>query len=450
MRPRRLIPLILLLVVIIGLVWVIRARRGAAAAAANPIVLCPGPDAYGYTCTSGAGYAYIDATHDTFLYRDDGVITLELPFPFTFYGTTYTEVNASSNGNLQFATRNTAYQNSCLSLPIPAAAEGEEPTPGQVVAYMGDMIAPYWMDLDLTFYGYLETEVVGEAPNRIFVIEWDNIPPYQGRPEDGVTFAVQLFEGSNDIVFLYQDVTSVRSNGRVAAVLLQSERQGLGIQYSCNQPAIADLSAIQFPHPLDPANDWGIPPDGTTARGNSGPLLLKPDAAALLDALNRSQNPQARLIELRHQWASQNPPRLGQWLWHDLTGDGRDDLILLWRSKPQLEHSYLLVLTRDAAGQFTLAYDVTLSSRAVQYEQLVLVTAADVTGDGQADLLFHDEGTGQTLVLLLGSDGGEVHPLAEKCVGRVGVVAGRIARDGCGRNRLITTWDGQQFNTMAP
>ena len=119
MRSRRLIPLLILLVFIIGLIWFIRGRRAETTAAANPIVLCPGPDAYGYTCESGAGYAYIDATIDTFLYQDDGVITLELPFPFTFYGTTYEEITASSNGNLQFTTSNTDYLNGCITLPEP-------------------------------------------------------------------------------------------------------------------------------------------------------------------------------------------------------------------------------------------------------------------------------------------------------------------------------------------
>ena len=239
MRSRRLIPLLILLVFIIGLVWLIRGRRGETTAAANPIVLCPGPDAYGYTCESGAGYAYIDATNDTFLYQDDGVITLDLPFPFTFYGTTYEQVTASSNGNLQFTTENIEYLNACVTLPEPveetetddeAAAADEPTTTGLVVAEMGDLIAPYWTDLDLRFYGYLETEVVGEEPNRIFVIEWDSIPPFDGEPEDGVTFAVLLFEGSNNSEVLYHVVTALTSNGLVSTGLVKSESQCLALQ----------------------------------------------------------------------------------------------------------------------------------------------------------------------------------------------------------------------------
>ena len=457
MRPRRFIPLLLLLVLIIGLVWIIRGREGEAIAAANPIVLCPGPDAYGYTCDSGAGYTYLDATNDTFLYEDDGVITLDLPFPFIFYGTTYEQITASSNGNLQFTTANTNYANSCIQLAVPAP-EGEEGNENgnlidaAVVADMGDLIAPYWTDLDLRFYGYLETEVFGAEPNRIFVIEWDDIPPFDGLPEDGVTFAVQLFEGSNNIVFFYPDVTSLNSNGLVSTVLLQSEVQGLALQYNCNQPVIADLSAITFPHPAEIAEGYGIVPEGEDEENGdeAEAVAVKADAAALLHTLNLAAQPELRLAQLRQQWAGQTPVRLSQWLWADVTGDNQTELLLLWRTKPQLEQSRLLILSPNSQGEFTLLNDITLSSRTLQFEQLVLVEAADVTGDGVAEMLLHDEATGQTLIVTTTRGPVQTFPLTEKCTGRVGVVEGQVVRDGCGRGRVITTWNGLTFVNMQP
>ena len=459
MRPRRFIPLLLLLVLIIGLVWILRGREGEAVAAANPIVLCPGPDAYGYTCDSGAGYTYLDATNDTFLYEDDGVITLDLPFPFVFYGTTYEQITASSNGNLQFTTTNTTYANSCIQLAVPAPAGEEEEAnengnliDGAVVAEMGDLIAPYWTDLDLRFYGYLETEVFGAEPNRIFVIEWDDIPPFDGEPEEGVTFAVQLFEGSNDIVFFYPDVTSLNSNGLVSTVLLQSEAQGLAIQYNCNQPVIADLSSISFPHPTQVAEGYGIVPEEEEENGDeeAEEAAVKADAAALLHSLNLAAQPELRLAQLRQQWAGQTPVRLSQWLWADVTGDGQTELLLLWRTKPQLEQSRLLILATNDAGDFTLLNDVTLSSRTIQFEALTLVETADVTGDAAADLLLHDTDTGQSLVVTLAKGQVQVFPLAEKCTGRIGLLNGNVVRDGCNRGRVVTSWNGLTFVNMQP
>jgi hypothetical protein len=92
--------------------------------------------------------------------------------------------------------------------------QGFDPTPPN------NYIAPYWADFaigDNTYYTYdasnCETEhlrprgkvlaaCVGTAPNRVMVIEWLNARQY----DTGhlATFQVQLFEGSNAILFLYK------------------------------------------------------------------------------------------------------------------------------------------------------------------------------------------------------------------------------------------------------
>ena len=157
-RAARLLIPVVLLVLVVAFVLIWRARSQPVYGPA--VALCPGPDRYGYTCEGAAAYAYVDATTPIELFADDGVARLELPFPFPFYGATYDEVNVGSNGNLQFTTRSPLYPASCL-----APAVG-----------LGDAIAPYWADLDLTLHGALETAVVGETPARIFVVEWDNVP----------------------------------------------------------------------------------------------------------------------------------------------------------------------------------------------------------------------------------------------------------------------------------
>jgi len=42
---------------------------------------------------------------------DDCTTPITLPFTFNFYGQPFTSVNASSNGNLQFTSNNTAFTN---------------------------------------------------------------------------------------------------------------------------------------------------------------------------------------------------------------------------------------------------------------------------------------------------------------------------------------------------
>ncbi|MBK8431221.1 MAG: hypothetical protein IPL28_07985 [Chloroflexi bacterium] len=223
------------------------------------ITLCPGPDLYGYTCTTEGTAEYIDATNDTALYVDDGFIELELPFPFTFYGQTYTTLQASSNGSLTFGDEgNATFETFCPS-----------PTDG-VVPEMGDMIAPYWIDLDLTFVGYLEYEVVGTAPERIYVLEWDDIPLYS--TGELVTFEVQLHEAGNNIFMLYQNVDL--ASGRDAVVAIQSEQQGLALTYSCLQPALANGLQLGFLHPEE-ANPALTAPSHTTAETQLFPCPAK-------------------------------------------------------------------------------------------------------------------------------------------------------------------------------
>lgn len=434
-RRLLLFVLLFLAVALAAFFWL----RPDTAAFGTAVALCPGPDLYGYTCGSGAGFAYIDATHDTRLYQDDGTIPLELPFPFTFYGTTYTRVQASSNGNLQFDTSSGAPNNSCLA--------------NDPITVMGDMIAPFWDDLDLRFYGYLETEVVGEAPNRIFVIEWDNIPRY-GSDDDRVTFAVQLFEESGNILFLYEDVTLFEgNNGGSATIGLQSAAQGLALQYSCNQPTVANATRILFPHPAQPNGDLGLAtaviPPGETAVQAKGVIA---ETAAALTAQGR-----AALPRLRAHWLSQQPQRQTAWAWADLTGNGRDDLIVSWRGpadQPALTE--LAVFTANGDGRYTPALSLAPSTRTRPVAELAIVAVQDLTGDGLPDgLLASDDG--QSQVILAGNDDNtvQVRSLPQQCRGSMGVVdhAGKpaIVRDGCGTDaRLFVQWNGRAFMPVNP
>ena len=426
--------IVLLIVIAVAATFLLTRRTRAAIGPA--IALCPGPDLYGYSCTSGAGFAYIDATIDTQLYQDDGITTLALPFPFTFYGTTYTEVHLSSNGNLQFGNNNPTYLNQCM-----ASAPASD---------MGDMIAPFWDDLDLTFFGFLEYDTVGEAPNRIFVIEWDNIPPFQAEPEDAVTFEVQLFEDSNDIVFLYEDVISLeRSNGRSATIGLQSEAQGTALQYECNQPVVADAMGLYFPHPPEPNNELGqeVVIEGEVEPG----LQAKGDVAELITTLER-QGPMG-LNQLRNHWLSQSPARLAEWRWADMTGNGRNELIFLWHGTSQRpELAQLVVLSPDETGQMAVAFDQRLSSRQDAFSQVIIVDTADLTYDNQPDILLHDEASNQLFLLTANKGPMRLIPVPEHCTGNLAVLDtnddGRleIARDGCQEGRVVVAWDGRTFS----
>ena len=207
MRARRILPiaLILILIVAVALFFFLRSREDDALAAyGEAYAICPGPDQFGYQCEDAGGISYVDATNDIGLYADEASLEINLPFDFEYYGTSYDDIRVGSNGTLHFGADFAA------DFIVFCVDDGP-------VSYLGEMIAPYWDDLDSRFEGRIETEVLGEEPNRVFVIEWDNVLRYLGDNGDSLSFEVQLFETTNQIVFLYKDVTTLESpNGATA------------------------------------------------------------------------------------------------------------------------------------------------------------------------------------------------------------------------------------------
>jgi hypothetical protein len=425
---RLLLPLVAVLVVI-AFVFIWRARSREVYGPA--VALCPGPDRYGYTCEGAAAYAYIDATTPTGLVADDGVIRLDLPFPFVFYGQTYEEVTAAVNGNLQFTTSNASPFPACLS---PAAG-------------MGDLISPYWADLDLTLFGALETEVVGEAPTRIFVIEWDDVPLYGLDTDDRVTFEAQLFEAGNHVVFLYEDpATTAAGNGGRAVVGIQSAAQGLALSFSCLQPVLPTSGGLRFVHPTEPNPDPAAepdasfsPPDAPATKGVVGELI----AAYAGEGM-------AGLERLRLTGPAARPPRVFDWRAADLSGDGRAELIGVWggrASDPQV--AQVAALAMDG-GQLTPLFEQRLSTRDATVSAVAIEAVADLTGDDRADVVLHDRPSGRAWVLADTGDGVALYDTPGLCRGGLIVVdegdSPALVRDGCptpGRNTI--RWDGMRF-----
>jgi hypothetical protein len=87
----------------------------------------------------------------------------------------------------------------------------------------------------------------------MFVVQWqDMLVNYYTSPTDTVTLQAVLFEGTNDILFQYRDATSVfpyEDGGADAAVGIQGDPAGNYLQYSCDEPALADSLAICFEPP---------------------------------------------------------------------------------------------------------------------------------------------------------------------------------------------------------
>ena len=206
---------------------------------------------------------------------DDEAASVTIPFSFTFYGTSFSSVKVSSNAMLVFgANPATAYDNRPLPDPM---------TPNRI-------LAPLWDDLSPPNGGGIWYRTVGTAPNRRFVVAWVGVPHYLAVSHK-VTLEAILEEGTNGIVFQYQDVSSgdpTLDYGADASVGMEDAAGAIGRQFLYKDPLLASYEgskSLRF-----------------TWSGGS-PDLTPPAAPSLLTAM-----PGNKVVVL--DWADNSEPDL--------------------------------------------------------------------------------------------------------------------------------------------
>jgi hypothetical protein len=165
----------------------------------------------------------VPGTTDIGNHSNDLVTTIPLPFSYTLYGTTFTSINLSSNGNAQFTTTAANPVNVCLPW------SGHNAT-----------IFPYWGDLRTDaqpgcsgFPGGtcgIYTSVSGGAPNRIFNIEWRTVYWDPISQTQRANFELRLYEGQTRFDVIYGEVFY----GNLRATAGTQRDDNCFNQYFCN------------------------------------------------------------------------------------------------------------------------------------------------------------------------------------------------------------------------
>lgn len=178
-------------------------------------------------------YGWIDLTRYTqVLLKDDTVSGgLALPFAFTYYGKSYSAIYIGSNGLMGFTNIGmTAYYN--VNIPT--------------TTLPNYAIYPYWDDLDPGVAGTVRAAYVGTAPNRKVVVSWVGIPVGYATTTK-LTFQAVLCEGSNDIIFQYQNVgTGTYSAGVGATIGIENQTGSQACKFSYNTKSLTNAMAIRF------------------------------------------------------------------------------------------------------------------------------------------------------------------------------------------------------------
>ena len=199
-----------------------------------------GADAYGYTWTDSnspdpaVSFNWVDisstGTSIGFSYADDDVSSeITIGFSFPFYDDAYTDAYVSTNGFLSFTSASYDYWN----YPIP---DDYDPNA---------LVAPYWDDLVVYYpsynYGAVYYETLGAAPDRQFVVQWDEIT--RGYNYDLMTFEIILNE-TGEIWFQYLTMSGL--DGSAATVGIENSDGAYGCEYGYNEAVITDGLAIMF------------------------------------------------------------------------------------------------------------------------------------------------------------------------------------------------------------
>ncbi len=148
-----------------------------------PIPLPGGQPETVYSSSQFQGWGYTPQT-----------MSINLPFPVGFFGQTYSSLVVRGDGMITF-DMSTSFSTTRTMRPIPGAAPPH------------NFVAGWWdqMVCNNSPGGPLKTQVVGTAPSRKFVIEWNNCRRYASSGE--ATFQIWLSEGSDEVEVRYGPLT---------------------------------------------------------------------------------------------------------------------------------------------------------------------------------------------------------------------------------------------------
>ncbi|MBA2642006.1 MAG: putative Ig domain-containing protein, partial [Actinobacteria bacterium] len=204
-----------------------------------------GTAALNYACSEITD-TWVDVTPGTRLTTasnsDDAFSTLNITFPFSFYGQTYTTAYVSSNGFLTLGSSAGADTPGNASIPNPAAPNG--------------VVAAFWDDLNPASAGDVYAGLTGAVGSRVLHVEWFNVPHFTLFGSSGLaTFEMSLYEASGEVRYRYLDTDLGNPSwnaGASATAGMEKVDGSFGKEVSFNQPTLTNGKAISC--------QLGVPP----------------------------------------------------------------------------------------------------------------------------------------------------------------------------------------------
>jgi hypothetical protein len=223
---------------------------------------------------------------------DDGYLTdVPLGFSFSFYGNTYDKVNVYSNGFLQFGPpqADPARAGFFRGSFIPWSS-----LPNNIIAFAWTDWSPQLV------YGGIRYETRGTAPNRRFLLQFNNVPAYHS-PTGMVMMQLVLNEGSNVITIYTNTLVITNSSQRITQGIENADGTAAAFDSVTNpvngvtSPRVANFfsltnDAVRFTPPQPPVvtvpRDTTVPTAPPATSGNSQALGISPALGSCVASFN--------------------------------------------------------------------------------------------------------------------------------------------------------------------
>ena len=207
-------------------------------------------------------------TNVSFPNEDDAVFFAELPFRFSLFTDTLLEgsrISIATNGWISLdGASSPEFQNASLpssTVNRPGGSVGVIPTA---------LIAPFFDDLILRASSGVSTRLTGSTGNRRFIVQWTGLSILDEVGEDldaDLTFELILYEGSNDVRFVYSTMTGARSDGSSATIGMQNVRRDVAVQAGFDQSIVGPGTAVTYRFNGRPSLQFHLLSNSTTPSG---------------------------------------------------------------------------------------------------------------------------------------------------------------------------------------
>ncbi|WP_150132226.1 hypothetical protein [Dokdonella koreensis] len=203
---------------------------------------------YDYTSSGSSRFVDITGVGTRMELGNDNTLGVDMPFSFNFYGTTTNQLGIATNGGLYVGMVRPLWGDNG---PLPNGGLG------------GPAMLPLWDDFD-SAPGGIYYATLGTAPNRRFVVQWDDLVHYDGASNtDGATFQVIIDEATGTFSYEYADVQysaigaspdPASCNGGACATIGVQRDAAFSTQVGSGNVVVGDGTSIAwFPGVIDNA-----------------------------------------------------------------------------------------------------------------------------------------------------------------------------------------------------